>query len=100
MAIFTAYELMGAALMWAAYLLPRRHGAEIPTLLVVAGILTCCAGLGYGLSVAPKTRAASFHHWTGRVTPPTSPAQVVAWAVMDEARAQDGNRTDGGGGGH
>jgi len=96
-AVFLAYEFMGVALMWTAYLLPRRPGPELPTVVAVLGIVCFFAGLGYGLSLFPGTRAASFHHWTGRVTAPTSPKQGVVWAVSGAVQTQeDPGKADGG----
>ena len=98
-AVSLAYELLGVALMWTAYLLPRRPGPELPTVLIVLGIMSCFTGLGYGLTLFPGTRAASFHHWTGRVTAPTSPKQVVVWAVSGAVQTQeDPGKADGGSG--
>jgi hypothetical protein len=89
--IFLVYEVTGAVFLWGAYLLPRRHGPEIPIFLIVVGIMSCFTGLGYGLSLVPGARAASFHHWSGRVTPPTSPKQVVVWAVSGAVRTRHGH---------
>jgi hypothetical protein len=93
-AAFMVYESVGIGLMWTACLLPRGHGPEIPAFLFVVGIMSCFTGLGYGLSLVPGTRAASFHHWTGRVTPPTWGKEVAAWVVTGPVRTQ---RDHGGG---
>lgn len=97
---FLVYQSVGVALMWAAYLLPRRHGAEIPALLLVLGVMACLSGLGYGLSLFPHARALSYHHWTGRVTPPTSGKPVPVWAVSGAVRTQEGPGGGDAGAGH
>jgi hypothetical protein len=88
--LFLVYESVGVALMWLACLLPRQHGPEIPVVLFVVGIMSCFTGLGHGFSLVPRTRALSFHHWTGRVTPPTSGKEVAVWAVTGAVRTQRG----------
>jgi hypothetical protein len=98
--IFMVYEFMGVALMWTAYLLPRQHGPEIPAFLFAVGIMSCFTGLGYGLSLFPRTRALSFHHWTGRVTPPTSGKQEAVWVVTGTVRTRRGHLREDAGGGH
>ena len=61
--------------------------------------MSSLSGLGYALSSFPRTRAASFHHWTGRVTPPTSGKQVAVW-VVGTVREQEGHDGEAAGGGH
>lgn len=95
-----AYQSMGVALMWIASLLPRRPGPAIPAFLFVLGILSCFSGLGYAMSLFPKTRAASFHHWGGRVTPPTTGKQEAVWVVTGTERTQAGQGAGDAGGGH
>jgi hypothetical protein len=66
--------------------------------LLVIGLMSCFTGLGHGLSLFPRTRAASFHHWTGRVTPPTSGKEVPVWVVAGPVRTQGGQGGEAGGG--
>lgn len=99
-AIFMVYEFVGVALVWTAYLLPHRRGPEIPALLFLVGIMSCFTGLGHGLSLFPGTRAASFHHWTGRVSPPTWGKEAAVWVVKAPARKQTGDGVGESGGSH
>jgi hypothetical protein len=97
---FVLYQSVGVALMWTAYLLPRRHGSEITALLFVVAIMSSLTSLGYGLSLFPRTRALSYHHWTGRVTAPTSGKEVAVWVVPGPVRTQRGQGGGDAGGGH
>jgi hypothetical protein len=98
-ATFMMYESVGLALTCTAYLLPRQPGPAIPAFLFVVGIMSCFTGLGYGLSLFPRTRAASFHHWTGRVTAPTTGKQEAVWVVTGTVRTKGGHSAGDAGGG-